>query len=116
MRLATKVESWADFSNALFSQRNGIVARTFTDAERQAFYSSNQYEQINQILISLMNKFGVSNGANPKRKSGKFIVRVPASLHEFLAIEAGSEGVSLNQLAVAKLAIPLCSANGGEGA
>ena len=35
--------------------------------------------------------------------SGKFIVRIPKSLHYRLAIEAEQEGVSLNQYALYKL-------------
>lgn len=35
--------------------------------------------------------------------SGKFVVRIPKSLHYKLAIEAGQEGVSLNQYALYKL-------------
>lgn len=35
--------------------------------------------------------------------SGKFIVRIPKSLHYKLAVEAEQEGVSLNQYAVYKL-------------
>ncbi len=35
--------------------------------------------------------------------SGKFMVRIPKSLHYKLAIEAQKEGVSLNQYAVYKL-------------
>lgn len=35
--------------------------------------------------------------------SGKFIVRIPKSLHYKLAVEAKEEGVSLNQYAVYKL-------------
>ena len=35
--------------------------------------------------------------------SGKFIVRIPKSLHYKLAIEAKKEGVSLNQYALYKL-------------
>ena len=36
--------------------------------------------------------------------SGKFVVRIPKSLHQRLVIEADREGVSLNQLALLKLA------------
>ena len=36
--------------------------------------------------------------------SGKFVVRIPKSLHYKLALEAEKEGVSLNQLAAYKLA------------
>lgn len=37
--------------------------------------------------------------------SGRFVVRLPKSLHQRLAIEAEKEGVSLNQLALYKLAL-----------
>ncbi len=37
--------------------------------------------------------------------SEKFVVRLPKSLHQRLAIEAEKEGVSLNQLALYKLAL-----------
>jgi len=36
--------------------------------------------------------------ASKHRYSGKFVVRVPAYLHRSLALRAGAEGVSLNQL------------------
>ncbi len=35
--------------------------------------------------------------------SGKFVVRIPKSLHRKLAIEAEQEGISLNQYAMYKL-------------
>src|SRR5260370_9327458 len=53
-----------------------------------------------------MTKFGVEGGATPQ-KSGRFLVRVPKTLHTVLQVEAKKEGVSLNQLAVSKLSIPL---------
>lgn len=37
--------------------------------------------------------------------SGKFIVRIPKSLHYKLSIEAENEGVSLNQYALYKLSL-----------
>lgn len=40
------------------------------------------------------------------RYSGKFLVRVPRSLHARLAREAEQQGVSLNQWAATKLASP----------
>lgn len=39
-----------------------------------------------------------------EKYSGKFVVRIPKSLHQRLVIEAEKEGVSLNQLALYKLA------------
>lgn len=40
-------------------------------------------------------------------KSGRFMVRLPVTLHEMLAHEAALEGVSLNQLVLCKLSLPL---------
>jgi predicted HicB family RNase H-like nuclease len=49
---------------------------------------------------------GLVEGATPK-KSGKFVVRLPRSLHAALEAEAEREGVSLNQLVVAKLSMQM---------
>jgi len=108
-QLADEVPAWADFSLELFDQHSGIVTRTFEDEmERQAFYDSPQYREINKILAGLMRKTGIADGGSPTReKSGRFNVRIPKTLHRSLEIEAKREGVSLNQLAVCKLSLPL---------
>ncbi len=53
-----------------------------------------------------MQRHGLVEGGTP-RKSGRFVVRLPQSLHAALESEAMAEGVSLNQLVVAKLALGL---------
>jgi len=53
-----------------------------------------------------MQRHGLVEGATP-RKSGRFVVRLPQSLHAALEREAAAEVVSLNQLVVAKLAVGL---------
>jgi hypothetical protein len=111
-QVAEKAGGWADFSAALFDYSSGLVTRTFPDeTERQAFFESKQHEEINKMLIGLMKKHGVVNGAGRKEKSGKFVVRVAKTIHEKLETEAKMEGVSLNQLAVTKLALPLKEAS-----
>lgn len=105
--LAKNVTSWVDFSAGLFDQKDGLIARTLSEPmEREAFFDSPQYQEVNKILLDLIKRFGVKEGAVSK-KSGKFLVRFPKSLHESLEIEAKQEGVSLNQLAVSKLSVPL---------
>lgn len=53
--------------------------------------------------------------ARPGRgKPGKFLLRLPTSLHQELRREAGREGMSLNTLCVAKLSRPLAEPNGGK--
>ena len=55
------------------------------------------------IKTKLVNGFDVPVPRTSDDYSGKFIVRLPKSLHQSLAIEAQKEGVSLNQYALYKL-------------
>ncbi len=105
--LAARATSWTEFSNAVLGQHDSLVARAFPRmTERQAFYEMPQYATVNDLLLSLIKQHGVEQGAST-RKSGKFVVRVPKTLHASLEVEASQEGVSLNQLALSKLAIRL---------
>lgn len=56
------------------------------------------------IETKLENGFSVPLPMDTDSFSGKFVVRLPKSLHCRLAIEAEKEGVSLNQYALYKLA------------
>lgn len=55
------------------------------------------------IEAKLDNGFDVPLPHAPDDYSGRFVVRVPKSLHQSLSIEAAREGVSLNQYALYKL-------------
>ncbi|MBS0208730.1 MAG: toxin-antitoxin system HicB family antitoxin [Planctomycetes bacterium] len=77
--------------------------------QRQAFIDSPQCKELDQIFASVISKTGVVKGSKPTDKSGKFIVRIPKTVHYKLDIEAKREGVSLNQLAACKLSIPFGS-------
>ena len=55
------------------------------------------------IETKLANGFNVPEPVKSNDFSGKFIVRIPKSLHYRLALEAEKEGVSLNQYALYKL-------------
>ena len=55
------------------------------------------------IETKLNNGFEVPEPVQNSDFSGKFIVRIPKSLHRRLAAEADKEGVSLNQYALYKL-------------
>lgn len=56
------------------------------------------------IEAKLENGFTVPMPLDTGNYSGKFVVRLPKSLHGRLAMEAEQEGVSLNQYALYKLA------------
>jgi predicted HicB family RNase H-like nuclease len=111
-KVAGSVESWAGLSNALFDPANGLITRAYPDrAEREAFLKTEQYKKIRELLAHAIETHGLVEGATPK-KSGRFVVRLPQSLHAALEREAAKEGVSLNQLVVAKLAVQLKTLTG----
>ncbi|MDD4627642.1 MULTISPECIES: type II toxin-antitoxin system HicB family antitoxin [Syntrophomonas] len=67
------------------------------------------YKNLNEALegyieTKLENNLDISLPVNQEDYSGKFVVRLPKSLHMRLVLEAEKEGVSLNQYALYKLA------------
>ena len=68
------------------------------------------YESLNEAMegyieIKLENNLPVPTPESAEKYGGKFVVRLPKSLHQRLVIEADKEGISLNQLALYKLAL-----------
>lgn len=66
------------------------------------------YEKLREAMefwieTKLEGGFEVPLPVGDENYSGKFIVRIPKSLHYKLAIEAQQEGISLNQYALYKL-------------
>ncbi len=106
--LARTVETWADLSNALFDPISGIVSRAYpTRAEREVFIKTEEYRKICRLIDAAQQQFGLVAGATLKR-SGRMVLHVPLSLPGALEREAHAEGVSVDQLVVAKLAAQLC--------
>jgi hypothetical protein len=66
--LARSTETWADLSNALFNQVNGIIAVAYpTRADRIAFRQTSEYREIRQILNDTIDRTGLIDGATPKK-------------------------------------------------
>lgn len=57
------------------------------------------------IETKLENGFAVPRPLDTEKFSGKFLVRLPKTLHARLALEAEKEGVSLNQYTLYKLSV-----------
>ena len=105
--VASSVANWADLSNALFNPVDGLITKAYpTREEREAFMQTKEYRAIRELLQSAMDRSGLVDGATPQ-KSGRFVVRLPKTLHAALEREAREEGVSLNQLVVTKLAVQM---------
>lgn len=69
----------------------------------------NLYKSLNEAMegwleVKLENHLPIPLPTSTEGYSGKFMVRIPKSLHRRLALEAQNEGISLNQLALYKLA------------
>ena len=96
--------TWVEANNAVYGP-GGPFTRLFPSAgDRLAFAQTKERLQIDRIIDGLPEP---PVGPQRREYSGKFNVRVPKSLHAALASEAEAEGVSLNQLVVAKLALHL---------
>jgi len=109
-QLAKKSKTWADLSNTLFDPIEGLIQQYYPDAtERKEFRTTVTYNKLHDLVEKKMDQTGIVEGAIPK-KSGKFVVRLPKSLHAALEHEANAEGTSLNQLVLTKLAVQLQSA------
>ncbi len=112
--LAVTAETWADLSNLLFDPVDGLVAKAYpTREEREQFVKTKEYRAIQELIDSAVQRTGLVEGATPK-KSGRFVVRLPHTLHAALESEAEDEGVSLNQLVVTKLAVQMSRLGAGS--
>lgn len=96
--------TWVDANNAIYGP-GGPFARLFPNPkDRTSFAKTKESRQVDKLIDSLPDP---PIGPQRREYSGKFNVRLPKSLHAALANEAEAEGVSLNQLVVAKLVLHL---------
>lgn len=108
-REAAEAKSWADFANFLYAPAVGLLVRSFPSKdERTRFMKTKEYKAIRKLIEDVQERTGLVEGAMPL-KSGRFVVRLPRSLHAALEMEAAREGVSLNQWVVTKLALQVGS-------
>ncbi len=60
-KIARKADSWISLTNALSDPQGGLIARYFPDpGQRQEFLGSPQYEELNQLLLRLIKRRGLS--------------------------------------------------------
>ena len=96
--------TWVEANNAVYGP-GGPFARLFPSVrDRAAFSKTEESGQLDALIDGLPEP---PVGPQRREYSGKFNVRIPKSLHAALASEAEAEGVSLNQLVMAKLALRL---------
>jgi predicted HicB family RNase H-like nuclease len=96
--------TWVDANNALYGPGGPFARLCPSTKDRIAFAKTKASLQIDRLIDSLPEP---EVGPQRREHSGKFNVRIPKSLHAALVSEAEAEGVSLNQLVLAKLALHL---------
>src|SRR5262249_15424944 len=87
--------TWVEANNAIYGPGGRFVKLFPTKTDRAAFARTAASRQIDALIDSLPEP---DVRSSREEYSGKFVVRVPKSLHAALAAEAEIEGVSLNQL------------------
>lgn len=102
---AVRCETWTELSNAIYGI-GGPFSQLFpTTASRTSFAKTPEYRAVSDLIDRLP---GPGDERQPAvTSSGKLLVRLPASIHAALIKEADLEGVSVNQLVVAKLSAQL---------
>jgi HicB family len=96
--------TWVEANNAVYGPGGPFVRLFPSSRDRSAFAKLEESRQLDQLIDGLPEP---PIGPQRREYSGKFNVRLPKSLHAALASEAEAEGVSLNQLVLAKLALHL---------
>jgi hypothetical protein len=100
---AKEVPDWLELHFALFGV-GGKASELFpTEAERSAFLRTTEYKRINALMNTLPHPKKDETKELVSSANGAISVRLPRSVHAALLAEAKAEGVSLNQLCVAKL-------------
>jgi HicB family len=104
---AAKAANWIDLSNALFGLGGKATELFPTESERTAFSRTDQYRRLLALLDTLPQPQVKGIQEIVASAHGAISVRLPRSVHAALLAEAKAEGVSLNQLCVAKLVAQL---------
>ena len=96
--------TWVEANNSIYGPGGRFVTLFPTKSDRMAFARTAESRQLDELIDKLPEP---DVRSSREEYSGKFVVRVPKSLHAALAAEAEIKGVSLNQLVVVKLAVQL---------
>ena len=107
-------ETWIDLHNAVYGI-GGKFAELFpSQATKLAFQKTKEHAAIRDLMSGLPTPKASPLIEKTTECNGKILVRVPKTLHAALLLEADAEGVSLNQLILAKLSLQLQAVAGGE--
>ena len=104
---AAKAADWIDLSNALFGLGGKATELFSKESERNALCRTEEYKRILALMDTLPKPKVKGFVEMVASANGAISVRLPRSVHAALLAEAKAEGISLNQLCVAKLVAQL---------
>jgi hypothetical protein len=104
---AARAADWIELSNALFGLGGKATELFPTESERTAFSRTEEYKRLLTLLDRVPQPQVKGFVEMIASANGAISVRLPRSVHAALLAEAKAEGVSLNQLCVAKLVAQL---------
>jgi len=103
---AKTCQTWVELHNAVFGIGGKFTELFPTQSERVQFTKTDEFAQVQELISSLPGPAKLVDD-DAASANGTMIVRGPKSLHAALIAEAKAEGVSLNQLCIAKLSVQL---------
>ncbi len=106
---AKEVTDWLELHFALFGAEGKATQLFPTEAERRDFLRTPERKRISALMDTLPHPKKDDIKELVSNANGAISVRLPRSVHAALLAEAKAEGVSLNQLCVAKLVAQLRS-------
>lgn len=109
IEVAKGAENWIVVQNAVYGI-GGKMADLFPDEkDRIALSRTDEFRQIGELIVSLRKEKGDPAPVADLARSanGSVSIRMPKTIHAALLAEARAEGVSLNQLCLAKLCVQL---------
>jgi hypothetical protein len=104
---AAQAADWIELSNALFGLGGKATELFSKESERTALCRTEEYKRILTLMDTLPQPQVHGFVEMVASAHGAISVRLPRSVHAALLAEAKAEGVSLNQLCVAKLVAQL---------
>lgn len=109
LNAGSRTNNWMEIFNAIFSEGGKVDEQFPAESERIAFSKTPQHKKIFKLLSDLRKQHGDASEEEMAKTnaSGAFNLRLPKALHAALVHEAEEQGVSLNQLCLAKLAVQL---------
>ncbi|HJT36376.1 MAG TPA: hypothetical protein VJ783_30415 [Pirellulales bacterium] len=104
---ARTTTDWMEVFNSVFAP-GAVFAKLFpSEQERLEFMQTTAHQELYELLWKLQDQYGDREATPPELASGALLIEVPRALRAALNDEAKEQGVSLNVLCVAKLAMKL---------